>query len=234
RLLAVNQSVSFIGRKHIKDTLESFGLKNVRFRSIEEIPSLRFKLPEGGTVKILPFKNSPQDNSVGYYLEGERVLFSGKFLGSFGGKAETLRTFHRVFFPCRGTVEYNLGLIESIGEGFDVLPFYGEKQSTDARALKEFLNYNVKDSFLEREVILGLVNGILLNMSEEERENLLGYIGYLVEVDDKVIVDFYTEPNLFYEEFINTLPQVVKDKEEFYKVIEKLLEHNFYVPLRAV
>ncbi|AAC06829.1 transcriptional regulator [Aquifex aeolicus] len=234
RLLAVNQGVSFIGRKYVKEVLEKFGLRNVRFRAVEEIPSLEFKLPESGTVKVLPFRNSPQEASAGYLLEEERILFSGKFLGSFGEKGDTIQIFHRVFFPCRNILDYNVGLLESIGEEFEVFPFYGEKQKLSAKTLKEYFNYTVKGSVLEREVILGLVNGVLLNLSDEERENLLSSIGYLAEVDDKVIVDFYTEPNLFYEEFVNTLPDAVKSKEEFYRIVEKLLEHNFYVPLRAV
>jgi len=234
RILAVNQNVGFIGRKFIKETFEKFGLRNVRFRAIEEIPSLEFRLPEGGNVKILPFRNSSLESSAGYYLEEKKILFTGKFLGSFGGIKNTFEIFHKVFFPCRNTVEYNLGLLENFEDEFEVMPFYGEKRKTILKELKEMFSYNVNASFLEREVIIGLVNGVLLNLNEEERENLLGSIGYLAEVDEKVVVDFYTEPNLFYEEFVNSLTDALENKEKFYDIMDKLLEYNFYVPLRSV
>ncbi|GAB6065448.1 hypothetical protein JCM9492_05400 [Aquifex pyrophilus] len=231
RIYASNPNVITVGRERLKFYLENLGLRNVKFRAVEDIPTSLIKIPTGYSIRLFPITPYPGFPSVVYLLEERNALFTGRFLGNFNGEEEELKKiFHTAYFPCEEFLKKNLSLFKELSEDIKVFPWYGKpyKLNNTVKMLSE-MDYP-KEYPVDGEIVLTLLNRIFMLLDDEERENFIANLRGTVEVEEGIPSNLYASPNLVYEMSIKALLNSVRDKEKFFGILKELSRYPFYIP----
>ncbi len=218
--------LSVIGRRRLGDLFRLYGISNLRFKAIEDIPLLRAGLVTGHTLTFIPLSDGL---SVGIKVKDK--LFTGKLFGSFNTEdTELRRIFHRIVYPSRDILLLDLrALIPHLSDS-RVYPLYGPPVDNPERVYAELRDYRYTPNLVKIQEALYLFNLALDYLSEEERERLLERVGSYVEFNENIAIELYTEPNLFMSELFGALMQSVGSPEKFFLILKELFNYGIYIP----
>ena len=231
RVQASNPNVITIGREKLKLYLESLGLRNIKFRAVEDIPTSVIKIPSGYSIRLFPITPSPGFPSVAYFIEEKNTLFTGRFLGNFNSDDEELRkVFHAVYYPCEEFLKKNLYIFGEFPRDAKVFPWYGKPYEL-RDTVKVLSETDYPEEYpVDSEIVLTLLNRIFMFLDDEERENFVAGLRGMIEVEEGVPSKIYTSPNLVYDMSVKCLLNAVKDRKKFFDILKELSKYPFYIP----
>ena len=218
--------LNVIGRRKLDELFRLYGIGNIRFKAIEDIPLLKAGLATGHTLTFIPLSDGL---SIGIKLKDK--LFTGKLFGSFNTEdAEVRRIFHRILYPSRDVLLLDLRtLIPHISDA-RVYPLFGPEVDNPEKVYTELRDYRYTPNLVKLQEALYLLNLTLDYLTDEEREKLLERIGSYVELGDKIAMELYTDPNLFMLELFNALVYSINSPERFFNILKELFNYGIYIP----
>lgn len=218
--------LNVIGRRKLEELLKLYGVGNVRFKAIEDIPFLRAGLATGHLLSFVPLIDGL---SMGIRLNDK--FFTGKIFGSFNtDDPEVRKIFHRILYPSRELLLLELRSLIPYFSDAKVYPLFGPKVENPEKVYLELRDYQYAPSFINLQKALNLLNFVFNNLTNEEKEKLLERIGPYVEFVNGVAKSLYTEPNLFISELFNALTYSVSSPERFFNILKELFNYGIYVP----
>lgn len=226
RLSLKVSKLNVIGRRKLEELLKLYGVGNVRFKAIEDIPFLRAGLATGHLLSFVPLTDGL---SMGIKLNDK--LFTGKIFGSFNtDDPEVRKIFHRILYPSKEILCFELKSLIPYFSDAKVYPLFGPKVENPEEVYLELRDYEYAPSFINLQKSLHLLNLVFANLTNEEKEELLERIGSYVELVDGLAKSLYTEPNLFVSELFNALIYSVSSPERFFNILKELFDYGIFVP----
>ena len=218
--------LNVIGRRKLEELFKLYGVGNIRFKAIEDIPLLKAGLATGHTLAFIPLSDGL---SIGIKIKDK--LFTGKLFGSFNTEdSEVRKIFHRILYPSRDVLLLDLRtLIPHISDA-RVYPLFGPEVDNPERVYTELRDYRYTPNLVKFQEALYLLNLTLDYLTDEEREKLLERIGSYVELGDKIAMELYTDPNLFMSELFNALVYSINSPDRFFNILKELFNYGIYIP----
>lgn len=226
RLSLKVQRLSVIGRRRLGNLFRLYGVGNLRFKAIEDIPLLRAGLATGHTLSFIPLSDG-----LSVAVKVKDKLFTGKLFGSFNTEdTDIRRIFHRILYPSRDVLLMDLRTLLPYLSESKVFPFFGPTVDNPEKVYAELRDYRYTPNLVKMQEAVYLLNLTLDYLSEEEKEALLEKIGSYVELGDKMVTEIFTEPNLFMTELFNALMEAVQTPERFFYILKELFNYGIYIP----
>lgn len=220
------QQISVIGRRKLGELFKLYGVGNIRFKPIEDIPFLKAGLATGHTLTFVPLADG---HSVAVKIEDK--LFTGKLFGSFNtDDSEVRKIFHRIAYPSKDILLLDLRMIVSYTAGAKVYPLYGPNVEKVGEVFAELREYDYSPNLLKAQEALYIFSVVISKLTDEEREKLLERLGSYVEFTDGRATELYTDPNLFMSEFFSALMSSINSPERFFSVLKELFNYEVYIP----
>lgn len=226
RLSLKVQKLNVIGRRRLGNLFRLYGVGNLRFKAIEDIPLLRAGLATGHTLGFIPLSDG-----LSVAIKVKDKLFTGKLFGSFNTEDTDIRKiFHRILYPSRDVLLIDLRTLLSHLSESKVFPLFGPTVDNPERVYTELRDYRYSPNLVKMQEAVYLLNLTLDYLSEEERERLLERLGSYVELGDRIATEIFTEPNLFMTELFNALMESVETPERFFYILKELFNYGIYIP----
>ncbi|WP_461828905.1 hypothetical protein [Aquifex sp.] len=226
RLSLKVQRLNVIGRRRLGNLFRLYGVGNLRFKAIEDIPLLRAGLATGHTLNFIPLSDG-----LSVAIKVKDKLFTGKLLGSFNTEDTDIRKiFHRILYPSKDVLLMDLRTLLPHFSDSKVFPLLGPVVDNPERVYAELRDYRYTPNLVKMQEAVYLLNLTLDYLSEEERERLLERLGSYVELGDKMVTEIFTEPNLFMAELFNALMESVETPERFFYILKELFNYGIYIP----
>ncbi len=227
KILSLKTSkLNVIGRKKLGELFRLYGIGNIRFKAIEDIPFLRVGLVTGDTITFIPLSDG-----LSISIRLREKLFTGKLFGSFNTEdMEIRKIFHRILYPSRDILLLDLRLLNLHMSNVKVYPLFGSEINNPEKVYAELKDYRYTPNLVKDQEALYLFNLTLEYLTREEKEKLLERIGSYVELENNKAVELFTDPGLFMEELFKSLTYSIDSPEKFFDILKELFNYGIYIP----
>ena len=218
--------LSVIGRRKLNEYFQLYGIGNLKFKAIEDIPFLKARLATGHTLTFIPLSDG-----ISTCIKIERKLFTGKILGNFNTEDPELRKiFHRMIYPSKELFLLDIRILAPHLSNVKVYPLYGPELQNPEKTYSDLRDYRYTPNLLKTQEAIYLFNIVLNHLSKEEKEAILEKLGSYIEFDDEAVIELYTEPNIFITELYNALLENLDSPEKFFTILKELFNYGIYIP----